>query len=95
MKTQNCKSTVGARLGSCTYEITYLGTFLEGLFEIDITAFADQSHSAVEARNLMLEIFVADHVVMDLIAVAAALAVIGSVTSIAAVAAVVVTAALD
>ena len=67
MKTQNCKSTVGARLGSCTYEITYLGTFLEGLFEIDITAFADQSHSAVEARNLMLEIFVADHVVMDLI----------------------------
>jgi hypothetical protein len=72
-----------------------LGTFLEGLFEIDITAFADQSHSAVEARNLMLEIFVADHVVMDLIAVAAALAVIGSVTSIAAVAAVVVTAALD
>ena len=74
---------------------TYLRTFLEGLFEVDITAFADQSHSAVEARSLMLEAFAADHVVMDLIAVAAVQAVIESVPSIAAVAAVSVTAALD
>ena len=74
---------------------TYLRTFLEGLFEVDITAFADQSHLTVAARSLMLEAFAADHVVMDLIAVAAVQAVIESVPSIAAVAAVSVTAALD
>ena len=49
---------------------TYLRTFLEGLFDVDITAFADQSHLTVEARSLMLEALAADHVVMDLIAVA-------------------------
>ena len=74
---------------------TYLRTFLEGLFEVDITAFADQSHLTVEARSLMLEAFAADHVVMDLIAVAAVQAVIESVPSIAAVVAVSVTASLD
>ena len=74
---------------------THLRVFLEGLLEVDKAVFADQFHLSVEARNLMLETFAADHVVMDSIAVAAVQFVIESVPSVAAVAAVSVTAALD
>lgn len=82
--------------------MTYLMTSLEELFVIDIIAFADQSHSVVEARNLMLDLmleaFAEDPVVINLaaavakpIAVAIVKVATESVTSIAAVAAVAVT----
>jgi hypothetical protein len=74
--------------------MTYLMMSLEELF--DIIAFADQLHSEVEARNLMLDLmleaFAAYPFVMNLTAVATE-----SETSIAAVVAVavIVTAALE
>ena len=77
--------------------MTYLMTSLEELFVIDIIAFADQSHSVVEARNLMLDLmleaFAEYLVVINLaaavakpIAVAIVKVATESVTSIAAVA---------
>lgn len=78
--------------------------FLEGLFAIDIAAFADPLHSVVEARYPMLdqmpEAFAANFVAIDQVVVAipktvaTVQAVIGSVTLIVAVA-VAMTAALD
>ena len=78
---------------------------LEGVFVIDITAFADQLQSAVEARilmlDLMLEASVACLVVVDLAAAAnltaaaSVWAVIESVTTTAAVIVVVVTVVLE
>lgn len=78
---------------------------LEGLFVVDITAFADPLHSAVEARKQMLdlmpEVFAAYLVVMDQAvavnptAVAAEQAVIEFVTSSAAVVVVIAVAGLD
>lgn len=76
--------------------MTYLMTSLEELFVIDIIAFADQSHSVVEARNLMLDLMLEAFeypVVINLaaavakpIAVAIVKVATESVTSIAAVA---------
>lgn len=74
---------------------------LEGLFVIEITASADQLHSAVEAMHQMFDAFAAYLVVVNLAAAAnpAAAAIdlaeFASVTSIAVVVAVIVTVALD
>ncbi len=78
--------------------MTYLIKSLEELLVLDITAFADQLHSVVEARNLMLDLkleaFAEYPVVMNLAAVAIVKVVTESVTSFAAVAAVVAVAVI-
>lgn len=72
---------------TCENEITYLMTLLEWLFVIEIAASADQSHSAIEVRDLMFEAFAAYHVVINLVveelAVATFQVVIESATIIA------------
>lgn len=67
--------------------MTYLMTSLEELFVIDIIAFADQSHSVIEARNLMLDLmleaFAEYPVVINLAAAAVAKSIAVAIVKVA------------